>query len=266
MISQIRFVSPTHRLVTPQSNCTEDLCLRYPSLSLSIDFALYFQFNFATKQVCVIVLDGEIEGLQSHVGRNLQEVIRQHGRQYRPNPLSLHPFVYGLPFLQYVGNITDHVRNNCRDEVVHIERNTGTSVYGAQISSDILDPTLGQTIETLTRRAHICGANVAESQKYLSVHLRGVQEFIRGFHSFQERYYKYCNVDSTRSMIEAERVDDLLQLELDYCKGRQMELDNLVKRVDIQINMVSPKRTWSEFFKIVNIHAVLVIQSGLPTR
>ena len=31
---------------------------------------------------------------------------------------------------------------------------------------------------------------------------------------------------------------DSLQLELDYCTGRQMEVDNLAKRIDIQINVV----------------------------
>ncbi|KAF8248641.1 hypothetical protein K440DRAFT_642060 [Wilcoxina mikolae CBS 423.85] len=215
------------------------LCLRYPSVSLSIHFALYFQFNFATRKVFVMILDGDIENTQSHVGGNLQEIAREHAYRYQSNTQRLHPFVYALPLLQHVGNLTDHIRNECRDEMVDLEQHTGTSVYGEPIGENILNQeSHARDIETWTRKAHICGAKVAESQKYLRVHLRGVQEFFKGFYAFQQRYYTYCGMNSAQCAFEAERVEDLLRLELDTCQGRQMELDNLSKRVDIQINML----------------------------
>jgi hypothetical protein len=114
---------------------------------------------------------------------------------------------------------------------VDLERKTATSVYEANAEKDILDQ---GDIEALTRRAHICGRNVAESQKSLTVHLRGVEESIHRFQAFQERY-----VDKTEGgRIQAERVHDVLRQELDFCKGAQTELDNLYRRMDIQINRV----------------------------
>lgn len=271
IIRQTHIVSYTARFIPPHSNRNEDLCLRYPSLSLPIHFALYFQYSFVTRRVCVIVLDGEIGTTQYHVGGNLQEITEQHGRKHRSNPPELHPFVYALPFLQHVGNLTDRIRNECRDKVVDLEQKTGTSVYGygAQATSDILNQASGQRdIETLTRRAHICGANVAESHKYLRVHLRAVREFTQGYRSFQERYCKsfHAGADLAKYRTEAERVEGILQLELDTCKGRQMELENLGRRVDIQINMVSLKPIESGLLSDVNIDAVYYSWLVLPPK
>jgi hypothetical protein len=183
-----------------------------------------------------MILDGQILAAQSFVAWSLEEIAWQHKAKYPHDPPTLHPFVYVLPFFQHVGSTAGVIRNKCRDEVVDLERKTGTSVYEAEAEIDIFNR---GDIETMTRRAHICGQNVAESQKYLCVHRRGVEEFVSGFQRFQKRY-KDDTIDTEGERIQAERVQDALRQQLDFCKGVQMELDNLSKRVDIQINMVPP--------------------------
>jgi len=160
-----------------------------------------------------MILGSEIEAAQRFAGGTLQEIVWQHGQKSTPG--QLHPFIYVLPFLQHVGGGTaEFIRNQCRDEIVDLERKTATSVYEANAEKDILDQ---GDIEALTRRARICGRNVAESQKSFTVHLRGVEESIHGFQAFQERY-----VDKTEGgRIQAERVHGVLRQELDFVKAHR---------------------------------------------
>lgn len=94
--------------------------------------------------------------------------------------------MYAIPFLLSVGGAVNEFRNHCRDMVINPERQTGISIYGQDCTAPILDR--AYDIEHLTSQVHLCGANVAESQKYLSVHIRVVEEFIWGLHMFQVLY------------------------------------------------------------------------------
>lgn len=219
-----------------------DISLRYPSVSFDIELALYFHYVFEKRQTRVIALEGKAHGSPAGNGIIMRELTRNQATRLQSGPP--HPLAYVLPFVQQVGAVADHVRNRNRNELINLEMSTGTSSQDGDLPKGILDlnANIQDNIESLTRSAHLLGSNVAEAEKYLKVQVRAVEECMRGFHKLQQYYERYPLQNETERehyRIEAERIEDVLKIELDCCKGRQMEVDNLSKRVGIQINMVS---------------------------
>ncbi|KAF8249256.1 hypothetical protein K440DRAFT_641288 [Wilcoxina mikolae CBS 423.85] len=217
------------------------ICLRYPSVSFDIELALYFHYIFEKRQTRVIALEGKDHGSPAGNGIILRELTRNQAMHLQSGPP--HPLAYVLPFIQQVGAVADHVRNRNRNELISLEMSTGTSTHDGDLPHGIIDLKANsqENIESLTRNAHLLGSNVAEAEKYLRVQVRAVEECMRGFHKLQQYYETHPPQNETERehyRIEAERIEDVLQIELDCCKGRQMEVDNLSKRVGIQINML----------------------------
>jgi hypothetical protein len=152
------------------------------------------------------------------------------GNQQEPQ----NPFSYLVPFIVQMGHAMDHLRAKQRDEVIFIEKSTDTGeIDPFQAGARNLD-----NITHLTRLAHLRSASTARLMKLLKFHIRAVQEVIKGFRKF-EAIDQDEERDCSRLRIESQRLEEILEQELDLCMGRSMETENLVKRTDIQINVVS---------------------------
>lgn len=172
--------------------------------------------------------------MESHgtVSSRAEHVFDQllQGKQQEPQ----NPFSYLIPFIVQMGHAMDHLRAKQRDEVIFIEKSTDTGeVDPFQAGARNLD-----NITHLTRLAHLRSASTARLMKLLKFHIRAVQEVIKGFRKFG-KIDQGEQRDCSKSQIERERLEEILEQELDLCMGRSMETENLVKRTDIQINVAS---------------------------
>lgn len=152
------------------------------------------------------------------------------GKQQEPQ----NPFSYLIPFIVQMGHAMDYLRDKQRDEVIFIEKSTDTGeIDPFQVGARNTD-----NITHLTRLAHLRSASTARVMKLLKFHIRAVKEVIKAFQKF-EAIDQGGPGNPSMSQIENQRLEEILQQELDLCMGRSMETENLVKRTDIQINVVS---------------------------
>ncbi|KAK2761198.1 hypothetical protein FQN54_001719 [Arachnomyces sp. PD_36] len=202
------------------------LYIRYPHTYPEYECARYLRYSFPTKQTVVISMEGH-GTVSSRTEYIFDQLLR--GKQSEPQ----NPFSYLVPFIVQMGHAMDDLRSKQRDEVIFIEKSTDTGeIDPFQIGARNLD-----NITHLTRLAHLRSASTARLMKLLKFHIRAVNEVIKGFQKFE-------NTDlgeqpgEPRAWIESRRLGEILDQELDLCLGREMETENLVKRTDIQINVL----------------------------
>jgi hypothetical protein len=202
----------------------KDVCIRYPHTYPEVECALYLGYCYATNRSTILFLEGHGTVI-SRVGCILQE-LAEHDQ-----PMPHHPFAYLVPFITEMGRAMDHLRTKERDAVMFIEKSTDTGeVDPFQIGARNIE-----NITHLTRLAHLRSASTARLQKLLKFHVRAVNEVIKAFQNYQHERH---SEPSKQDILESERVATVFHQELDLCRGRTMETENLVKRTDLQINVV----------------------------
>ena len=198
--------------------------VRYPHTYPELECALYLGHYFSTAKTTVMFLEGHGTVI-SKVGYILQELAENI--QLMPQ----HPFAYLIPFITEMGRAMDRLRAKEREDVAFVEKSTDTG----EVDPFQIGARNTENIPHLTRLAHLRSASTARLQKLLRFHIRAVDEVMKAY----RKYERLASTTMTPQIVkEHARLETLLDQELDLCRGRTMETENLVKRTDLQINVV----------------------------
>lgn len=186
------------------------------------------RYSFARKQTVVISMEG-YQTISSRAGHFFSQLLQDDKEEPQ------NPFSYLVPFIVQMGRSMDELRERQTEEIVFIERSTDTGEIdlfqaGARDLSNVTH---------LTKLAHLRSGTMAKHMKLLKFHIRAVHEVIKAFKKFVMIDPDEPQEDFLTLRIERVRLKEILEQELDICVGRLTETENLVKRTDIQINVVS---------------------------